>query len=232
MLNTNLYKNWITAFSISTATFISFTAMATNSSANDGVYLETTVSSFEDCEALCKADRKCRGAEAMQPDTRYPVMQCKLNDGFGEKSPFPNIAPTPLDINIALADFNTYRASHNLSPVVLNTKLNQASLIHARDLAKHGIIAHEGTDGSHHGDRVQRQGYVFTLAAENVATGQKSWDSAFKAWQDSPGHNKNLLLEDVTDFGIALVYEPTTTYQTYWAMLVAIPMDPKYLPRN
>ena len=36
---------------------------------------------------------------------------------------------------------------------------------------------------------------------------------------------ENLLRPDVSEFGIALVYEPSTTYSTYWAMLVAEPMD-------
>ena len=197
---------------------------------DNGVYHKTTVSSFEECSALCKADEHCRGAEAQQPDTRYPVMQCFLNNGFGKNSPFPNTPPTPLNLKIALADFNAYRAHMGLQAVALNEQLNTASQIHAQDLATHGNISHTGSDGSHHGDRVQRQGYEFSIAAENVATGQKSWDKVFKAWQDSPGHNENLLRGDVTEFGIALVYDPTTRYQTYWAMLVAAPLYPNSVP--
>ncbi len=200
---------------------------------DDGTYKTITVSTFDECNALCKADSKCRGASAEQPDTRHDIVHCSLNSGFGQNSPFKSIPPTPLDMQIALADFNAYRAAKNLRPVVLNTKLSAASLVHAKDLAKHGIISHTGTDGSSHSARVKRQGYVFSLVAENVATGQKSWEKVFKAWQDSPGHNENLLLEDVTDFGIALVYEPKTTYQTYWAMLVAAPLDMSlYRPQN
>ncbi len=203
-----------------------YAAALNDADSDDGVYQETTVSSFEECSALCKADKNCRGAEAQQPDTRYPIMQCFLNNGFGVKSPFPNIPPTPLNLVIALADFNAYRIQMGLQPVVLNEKLNTASFIHARDLAAHGNISHTGSDGSHHGERVQRQGYEFSIAAENVATGQKSWEKVFKAWQDSPGHNENLLRSDVTEFGIALVYDPHTRYQTYWAMLVAAPLYP------
>ena len=47
----------------------------------------------------------------------------------------------------------------------------------------------------------------------------------FAAWQKSPSHNENLLRDDVTDFGLALVYDPDSAYQTYWAMLVASPLD-------
>lgn len=197
---------------------------------DDGTYKTLSVTSPEECKALCEADLKCRGTVVYQADITKPEMSCRLNDGFGENAVFPRIPPKPLNLNIAVADLNAYRAQHGLGPVTLNEKLNRASHVHAADLAQAGIISHTGTDGSGHGDRVQRQGYYFSIAAENVATGQNSWEEAFKGWQDSPGHNENLLRDDVTEFGVALVYEPTTTYSTYWAMLVASPMpDDPYM---
>jgi len=137
-------------------------------------------------------------------------------------------------MTIALADFNAYRAQMGLTPVKYDEKLNAASQLHAEDMARAGDASHTGTDGSSHSDRVQRQAYYFSIAAENVASGQKSWDKVFKAWQDSPGHNVNLLLPDVTDFGVALVYDPDSAYQTYWAMLVAAPLntDGAYIPQQ
>ena len=205
--------------------FISNTSAAVDHQfPDDGTYREVVVSSLKDCTSLCSADKKCRGTYAEQPDIRDEIYYCRLNNGFGATPLFPSIPPTPLNINTALQDFNRYRAQHDLPPVRLNKQLITASQIHASDLAAHGITSHTGTDGSHHGDRVKRQGYEFSIAAENVASGQKSWEKVFNAWIKSPGHNENLLLEDVTDFGIALVYEPTTTYQTYWAMLVAAPL--------
>ncbi|MEE9273084.1 MAG: CAP domain-containing protein [Robiginitomaculum sp.] len=193
---------------------------------DDGTYKQIEVSSFEACTALCKADNgKCRGTVVEQADISKPIMFCSLNNGFGANPQFPSVPPAPLNLNIALADLNAYRARHGRSPVVLNTALSAASKTHATDLAKHGIISHTGSDGSGHGERLQRQGYSeFSIAAENVATGQKSWGEVFMAWQKSSGHNENLLRADVTEFGIALVYEPKTTYQTYWAMLVAAPL--------
>ncbi len=197
-----------------------------NKHTDDGTYREATVKSFEECTALCKADSQtCRGAQSLQPDITKPVVICRLNNGFGANPLFPSEPPTPLNMNIALADLNAYRRQFSLGPVILNDKLSAASKAHANDLARHGNISHSGSDGSGHGERVQRQGYEFSIAAENVATGQKSWETVFKAWQDSPGHNENLLRPDVTDFGIALVYEPKTMYQTYWAMVVAAPLD-------
>ncbi len=196
------------------------------SAPDDGTYRESIVTSFEECMALCRADNGiCRGAVAEQPDVTKPQMICRLNNGFGTNPLFPSTPPTPLDVRLATAELNAYRRLHGLGPVRFNDKLAVASRIHAKDLAVHGTISHSGTDGSGHGERMQRQGYAFSFAAENVATGQQSWAKVFQAWKDSPGHNANLLQRDVTDFGIALVYEPKTTYQTYWAMLVAAPLN-------
>lgn len=196
---------------------------------DDGTYSIVNVTSSEDCEALCKADEKiCRGTVIYQPDVTRPEMQCRLNNGFGTNPVFPRIPPEEVDFERALDDLNNYRQAHGLGTLVYDERLSLASEVHAKDLAQAGIISHTGTDGSGHGDRVQRQGYYFSIAGENVATGQKSWDDVFDAWKKSPGHNENLLRDDVTEFGLALVYEPTTTYSTYWAMIVASPLDLEY----
>jgi uncharacterized protein YkwD len=184
---------------------------------------------MEACTQLCQADRPtCRGTVIYQADVTKPEMQCRLNNGFGDKPAFPRTPPETLDFDKALADLNAYRISKNLPALTYDERLNRASEVHARDLATAGIISHTGTDGSGHGDRVQRQGYYFSIAGENVATGQMSWDDAFEAWKKSPGHNENLLRDDVSEFGLALIYEPTTTYSTYWAMLVAHPLEEPY----
>jgi uncharacterized protein YkwD len=198
-------------------------------SKDDGTYSVQTVTSLDACKALCKADSQtCRGTVIYQADVTKPEMECRLNNGFGENPAFPRIPPEELDFDKALAELNAYRQSKNLPALTYNERLNRASEVHAKDLAQAGIISHTGTDGSGHGDRVQRQGYYFSIAGENVATGQMSWDDVFDAWKKSPGHNENLLRNDVSEFGLALVYEPTTTYSTYWAMLVAHPLDINY----
>ncbi len=190
----------------------------------DGTYKTVAVTSPQQCSALCRADDLCRGAVTYQPDTRYKKMECRLNDGMSPASPFEVKPPPPLDMITALNDLNIYRARYGLSPVALDQRLIDASARHAQDLAIHGRAAHDGSDGSSHADRASDEGYNYRLISENVATGQESWEIVFKAWQNSPGHNENLLQPDVSDFGVALVYEPTTKYITYWAMLVGKPL--------
>ncbi len=187
-------------------------------------YRTIDVSTADACKALCRDDSEvCRGSVTVQPDITREIYRCFLNDGLSEGSPFEIKPPEPLDPDLAVEALNLYRAQYGLNPVKLNEKLNLASERHAKDMAEHGMISHTGTDGSTHSDRAQEKGYVFSVVAENVASGQNSWDKVFEAWQKSPGHNENLLRSDVSDFGISLIYNRRTEYRYYWAMLLASP---------
>ena len=73
-------------------------------------------------------------------------------------------------------------------------------------------------------DRVKRAGYKARLAAENVGTGQASFEEVMKGWKNSPGHNKNLLLADAEHMGIALVNEQKTEFKSFWTMVVGSSM--------
>jgi len=190
-----------------------------------GTYKTINANSLDDCRNACWGEDDCEGVYSVQPDTTIESYICFLNDGMTSGSPFEIMPPEPLDIEIAVSDLNAYRAKFDLSPVTLDQKLMQASEVHANDMAVNGIVSHSGTDGSSHTDRMLQKGYVFSIAGENVASGQSSWDKVFKAWQKSPGHNENLLMPQATNFGIALVFEKTTQYHYYWAMIMASPLE-------
>ncbi len=115
---------------------------------------------------------------------------------------------------------NKYRRSKGLKPLKLDAELTTAARAHAKDLAKWDRISHYGSDGSNPWDRVKRAGYNAKLAAENVGTGQASFDEVLKGWQDSPGHNKNLLQTEAQHMGIALVHDPKTEFKTFWTLVI------------
>ena len=134
-----------------------------------------------------------------------------------------NYADTRLDVEQARMLINAYRKQHGLRPVELNPQLTTAAKDHARDLAKWDRISHFGSDGSNPWDRVKRSGYNPKVAAENVGTGQSTIDEVFKGWRESEGHNKNLLLPDATQMGIALVSDHKTEFKTFWALVLGAP---------
>lgn len=127
---------------------------------------------------------------------------------------------TRLNPDTAQKMINSYRASKGLKPLKLNIKLVEAARMHAKDLASHDRISHYGSDGSDPLVRVQRTGYPVHLAAENVGTGQISLAEVFKGWQQSPGHNENLLLKEAREMGMALIIAPNTEYKTFWTLVL------------
>jgi uncharacterized protein YkwD len=135
-----------------------------------------------------------------------------------------NYSTTALDAERARDLINAYRKEKGLKPVKLNGELTTAAKAHSTDLSKWDRISHFGSDGSNPWDRVKRSGYNARLAAENVGTGQTNIDEVFKGWQESPGHNKNLLLSDAEHMGIALVQDPKTEFKTFWTLVMGTPM--------
>ncbi len=131
---------------------------------------------------------------------------------------------TSLNAEMARDVINAYRKKHGLRPLRLNAELTEAAKAHSRDLAKWDRISHYGSDGSNPWDRVKRTGYKARLTAENVGTGQINFNEVMKGWEDSPGHNKNLLTPDGVDMGIALVQDPHTEFKSFWTLVVAAPM--------
>ncbi|MEJ2229498.1 MAG: CAP domain-containing protein [Alphaproteobacteria bacterium] len=115
---------------------------------------------------------------------------------------------------------NDYRVQKGLKPVKLNAKLTEAAFNHSKDMAKSDHISHFDADGADAWERVQRTGYSARLAAENVATGQRSLDEVFNGWQHSRSHNANLLLSDAEEIGIAMVYNPSTQFKTFWTLVL------------
>jgi uncharacterized protein YkwD len=153
----------------------------------------------------------------------------KAPSGTFEKAPSGALADrdysaTSLDPEIARDLINQYRHENGLKPLKLNATLTEAAKGHSRDLAKWDRISHYGSDGSNPWDRVKRTGYKPRLAAENVGTGQASFKEVLKGWKDSPGHNKNLLLADAREMGLALVQDPKTEFKSFWTLVIGSPM--------
>lgn len=132
-------------------------------------------------------------------------------------------ARAQLDTAEALNSINAYRNQNGLRPLHLDALLTKAAKAHARDLATWDRISHFGSDGSNPWDRVKRSGYNARLAAENVGTGQATFEEVMTGWRKSEEHNKNLLLHDAEHIGIALVYDPNTEFRTFWTLVIGAP---------
>lgn len=116
-----------------------------------------------------------------------------------------------------LASINSYRAQYGLSALTIDARLVAAAYVHSQDQATQCTMAHEGSDGSDPWDRMEAQGYDWTVAAENVAAGQSSVSQVMTSWWNSAGHRANILKDDVVNVGFALASNSGCgSYTTYW----------------
>ncbi len=123
---------------------------------------------------------------------------------------------------------NQERAMEKLSPLKLEGKLTDAALGHAKDMAEHGVMSHDGSDESNPEQRVVNTGYQYLRTGENVAAGYKGVPEVMQGWMESPGHRKNIL-GDYTEIGVAKVLGKDE--KPYWCVNFGTPM-PKFDPAN
>ena len=123
---------------------------------------------------------------------------------------------------------NKERAKEKLPPLKLEAKLTEAAQEHAKDMAEHGVMSHEGSDESTPEQRVVNAGYRYLRTGENVAVGYKDVAEVMQGWMDSPAHRKNILNE-FTEIGVARVLGKDD--KPYWCANFGKPM-PRLDPSN
>src|SRR5689334_19882692 len=110
-----------------------------------------------------------------------------------------------------------YRREHGLSTVKTDPQLTAIAERQAKAMAASGIMDHSVA-----GSFSSRVSSVNTnRAAENIAAGTKTWADTLRMWQNSPGHNANLLQAKADSVGVAVARNENTRYKIFWAMVIA-----------
>ncbi len=86
-----------------------------------------------------------------------------------------------------------------------NNNLAAAAQEQAEYLIKKRSISHKGAHGSTPASRAKKHGYRWSYVGENIAKGQESPEEVMKSWMNSPGHCRNIMSENYTEFGAAVV---------------------------
>ena len=102
-------------------------------------------------------------------------------------------------------------------PLSLESHLTNAALTQARDMAKHDMLDHTGSDGSTPDQRVTRAGYKWRATGENIASGPTTPDEVMAGWLSSPGHCENIMSPKFKEMGIAWVVDAKSESGVYWA---------------
>lgn len=101
---------------------------------------------------------------------------------------------------------NKDRAENNLPPLAIDESLMRLAREHSEDMANKSIVSHDQPSGDLQ-VRMNRAGYLFEAASENVAR-SRSIHQAHSDFLKSEKHKKNILAKDVTHIGIGIVQPP------------------------
>jgi uncharacterized protein YkwD len=142
---------------------------------------------------------------------------CTTGGGALFDSPLATQAGT-VDVNEAANLISQYRATKGLGPVTVDPTLMKIAAIHSQKMAADNTMSHVLPGEGSFMQRIAAGGFQASMAAENVAAGQKSLAEVLESWRKSPGHNANLLLPNVSKIGIALSIAPDSRYKTYWTL--------------
>jgi uncharacterized protein YkwD len=115
---------------------------------------------------------------------------------------------------------NAERKKLSLPALTASPLLMKAARSHSANMARQGILAHT-LDQKTADQRVTDAGYLWTRTGENIAQGQRSPLEAVTSWMNSPGHRDNILNQEYTEIGVAVV--EAKDGQKYWTMVLARP---------
>jgi len=124
---------------------------------------------------------------------------------------------------------NEERATAGCDPLTVDARLQAAALGHSQDMALNDFFAHTGSDGSSVVDRVDDQGYDWSMLGENIAAGYATPAAAVEGWMNSDGHRANILNCDFTETGVGYYYLEddggVEDYHHYWTHVFARPLS-------
>jgi uncharacterized protein YkwD len=113
------------------------------------------------------------------------------------------------------AMLSQYRHAHGLAPVKADAQLTAVAERQARAMAARGVMDHNVAGAF--STRIAE--VAVGGAGENLAEGTTSWADTLQRWEDSSGHNSNLLLAGATHVGIAVAYDSKNV--PFRAMVIA-----------
>jgi uncharacterized protein YkwD len=178
---------------------------------------ETCTSCQQDCGAcppMC-GDGQCNGNETCA-SCQGDCGACEVCGGAG-----PGTTGLDAEEQAFLVLINDYRAQNGLGALTACTSLNRAAQGHSEDMRDQDYFSHTGLDGSSPWDRACEACYDLgcgpqTAMAENIAAGNTGAQGTFTQWQNSPGHNANMLGSNFTVIGIGRATGGMAMYSAYW----------------
>ena len=109
-----------------------------------------------------------------------------------------------LSQELIISEVNPDREIAGLSLLQPNEKLTEAAQLKAEDMITRDYFSHVGPEGEPPWVWLERIGYNYATAGENLAIDFYDPSALEKAWLASPAHRKNIMNEYFTDIGIGV----------------------------
>jgi uncharacterized YkwD family protein len=107
---------------------------------------------------------------------------------------------------------NQQRQKNGLGPISADNELQKAAQMKSDDMSQNNYFSHTSPTYGSPFQMLKDLGIEYQVAAENIASGQRSPEEVVNAWMNSPGHRKNILNKDITHIGVG--YAPSGSYWT------------------
>ncbi|MCV0428626.1 MAG: CAP domain-containing protein [Roseibium sp.] len=155
----------------------------------------------------------------------WMVASCSVVPGSGDLEEATVLTNQPVDKAQMLSMINAYRKKNGLAELLHDPTLDEVSQKMARHIAERDSMdtwAHSAFGLS---QRLDKARYANYAGAENLGAGYADLSAAFRGWQGSDGHNKNLLNPYVTRVGIARTNRNNGKWRNFWVMTLARPYE-------
>lgn len=131
---------------------------------------------------------------------------------FGSKTTEPLHAPTEAAKAYMISKVNKLRAKgctcggerlKSVPPVEWDETLYESAMSHAKQMNRYNFFAHYSIDGLDIGDRLDKVGYDWAVAGENIGEGQRDFDEVLVDWIKSESHCRMLMNPKVNEMSVA-----------------------------
>lgn len=119
---------------------------------------------------------------------------------------FPQTAQFAIVTSSQLTELaNQARIESGISALKINPKLVEAAQAKAQDMISRGYFAHISPNGVTPWYWVEKAGYNYMAAGENLARGFSDSKFVHQAWMNSPSHKENILNNKYQEIGMAVI---------------------------
>ncbi|WP_305985454.1 CAP domain-containing protein [Roseibium sp. MMSF_3544] len=157
--------------------------------------------------------------------TCFAITACGVLPGGSDLEDTTVLTDQPVNTSQMLSLINAYRQENGLPALRHDAALDGVSQNMARHIAERDSMdtwAHSAFGLS---QRLDKAGYANYAGAENLGAGYADLPAAFRGWQGSAGHNKNLLNPYVTRVGIARTNRNDGKWRNFWVMTLSRPVS-------